>query len=330
MKILLTGGAGYIGSHAALALLDYKHEVTIIDNLSTGNIKLIPPNANFVKCNINDIKIVSSLIQKEKFDALMHFAGYIQVEESVKNPKKYFENNTENSKILLDTCSKNNLLNIIFSSTAAAYGNPINPSSVKEGSLLKALNPYGESKIRTELYLQKKMRLNHIILRYFNVAGADPEMRSGLISKDPTHLIKIASEVAVGKRKRITIFGDDYPTPDGTAVRDYIHVSDLADIHVKAAEYLIKNKSSAILNCGYGKGFSVKDVLNVVNKVNNKKINFKKGARRAGDSSMLISNVSKLNNLLKWKPKYNDLKFIIKTSLDWEKKLLNEEFKDHA
>ena len=177
----------------------------------------------------------------------------------------------------------------------------------------------------TEKYLQNNPNLNHIILRYFNVAGADPKMRSGLISKKATHLIKIASEVAVGKRDKITIYGNDYPTPDGTAIRDYIHVSDLASAHVKAAEYLIKNQKSETINCGYGKGFSVKDVLATINKVIQNPINVEEGARRAGDSCMLVSNVSRLRDILDWEPKYNDLSFIIQTAIDWEKKLLRNE-----
>lgn len=324
MKILLTGGAGYIGSHTSLCLLDNGHQVTIIDNLSTGNKRLIPFNANFVECNIEDKKIIANLLQKEKFDVLMHFAGYIQVEESVSNPEKYFKNNTENAKILFDTCAENNLTNIIFSSTAAAYGNPINEKPISEDSLLQPLNPYGESKIQTEKYLQNSTKLNFIILRYFNVAGSDPKMRSGLISKKATHLIKVASEVVVGKRDKIIIYGNNYPTPDGTAIRDYIHVSDLADVHLKAVEYLIKTKQSEIINCGYGKGFSVKEVLSIVNKINKQPITIEEGERRVGDSSMLVSDVSKLNDLLNWQPKHNDLSFIIKTAIDWEKKLLHE------
>ena len=253
----------------------------------------------------------------------MHFAGFIQVEESVKNPKKYFINNTENSKILFEVCQNNNLKNIIFSSTAAAYGNPIDEKPIKEDVLLKPLNPYGESKVLTEKYLQSNSQLKFIILRYFNVAGADPKMRSGLISKKATHLIKIASEAAVGKRDLITIFGNDYSTPDGTAIRDYIHVSDLADIHVKAVEHLIKNQQSNIINCGYGKGYSVKDVLAKVDEVNQKAITTEIGSRRVGDSAMLVSDTSKLNSLFNWKPKHNNLSFIIKTAIDWEKKLLN-------
>ena len=323
MKTLLTGGAGYIGSHTSLALLDEGHDVTIIDDLSTGNKELIPKKAKFINSNINNTSVVGKLLQKEKFDILMHFAGYIKVEESVKNPQKYYNNNAENAKILFDTCAENNLTNIIFSSTAAAYGNPIDTKPVLETSLLKSLNPYGESKIQAEKYLQNNSKINHIILRYFNVAGADPLMRSGIITKNATHLIKLAAEVVIGKKNKITIFGNDYPTPDGTAIRDYIHVSDLANIHIKAAEYLIKTQQSEIINCGYGKGFSVKEVLKEVNKINGKNITIEEGERRAGDSAMLVSNVSKLNKLLNWNPKHNDLNFIIKTAIDWEQNLLN-------
>jgi UDP-glucose 4-epimerase len=325
MKILLTGGAGYIGSHASLALLDAGYKITIIDDLSTGNKKLIPSNASFVECNINDTATVAELIQKEKFDALMHFAGFVQVEESIRNPKKYFDNNTENAKILFDTCVQHNLKNIIFSSTAAVYGNPTDGASITETAMLKPINPYGKSKIQTEEYLQNNKTINHVILRYFNVAGADPSMRCGLISEDPTHLIKIASETAVGKREKVIIFGNDYPTTDGTAIRDYIHVSDLADIHVKAAEHLVTNQQSAILNCGYGRGFSVKNVLEIANAVNNKPLPTEMGSRREGDAAMLVSNVSKLHQLLDWKPKHNDLFFIIKTAIEWERKLMENE-----
>ena len=227
MNILITGGAGYIGSHVALSLLDLGYKVTIIDDLSTGNEKLIPDKADFIRCNINNSIKISKIIQKNKFATIMHFAGFIKVEESINSPEKYFKNNTENTKKLFETCIKNGLSKIIFSSTAAVYGNSKQTNFISENSEIKPLNPYGESKVRVEEYLLKQnlKEINFIILRYFNVAGADPQMRSGLISKDPTHLIKIASEAAIGKRDSVTIFGNNYNTQDGTAIRDYIHVS---------------------------------------------------------------------------------------------------------
>tara|TARA_Y100001970_G_scaffold211945_1_gene258732 strand:+ start:2877 stop:3848 length:972 start_codon:yes stop_codon:yes gene_type:complete len=319
MNILLTGGAGYIGSHVAISLLDAGYKVTIIDDLSTGHQELIPKEANFIEANINNKKILKSTLIKNKFDVLMHFAGYIEVEESVKNPKKYFINNTDNAKVLFDICTKHNLQNIIFSSTAAAYGNPEQKDLIKENSILKPLNPYGKSKVETEKYLQNNSNFNYIILRYFNVAGADPLMRCGLISKNPTHLIKITSEAATRKRDKVVIFGDDYPTPDGTAIRDYIHVSDLADLHVRAAQYLTTKKESNIFNCGYGKGFSVKEVIETANEINEFPIKFEFGKRRDGDVARLVSDPSKIKKLLNWKPKYNNLKFILKTSIEWEK-----------
>ncbi len=322
MKILLTGGAGYIGSHVLLSILRDNHDVYIIDDLSTGNRILVPKNIKFINCNINDEEKITNLLQKESFDILLHFAGYIKVEESVKKPKKYFTNNTDNSIKLFETCYKNDLKNIIFSSTAAAYGNPINNNSIREDAILKPLNPYGQSKVNTENYLiQNKDRFNSIILRYFNVAGADPDLKSGLISDEPTHLIKILSEVAVGKREKIFIYGNDYKTKDGTAIRDYIHVSDLADIHLEVAKYLINNKISNIFNCGYGKGYSVLDVINAANKITNNKIKFEYKKRRPGDSEQLISNVDKLHKNINWKPKFDDIDLIIQTAINWEKKI---------
>ena len=322
MKILLTGGAGYIGSHVLLSILENNHDVIVIDDLSTGNKKLIPENIQLIDANINDSEKISNILVKENFDLLLHFAGFIKVEESVQNPEKYFKNNTENAIELFKTCHKHNLKNIIFSSTAAAYGNPSNNKSITENEILNPLNPYGESKVKTEEYLlDNKDKYNSIILRYFNVAGADPELRSGLISDIPTHLIKILSEVVVGKREQISIFGNDYNTKDGTAIRDYIHVSDLAAIHLEAAKYLLEKKISNIFNCGYGKGYSVLEVINTANQIYDHKIKFKFDKRRPGDSERLISNVDKLHQHLNWKPKFDDLKLIIKTSVEWEKKI---------
>ena len=244
MEILLTGGAGYIGSHVALSLIDQGHNLTIIDNLSTGNKKILPKNINFINCDVNDENKVSTILKNKTYDVLMHFAGFVVVEESVQNPKKYFKNNTNNAIKLFEICYKNNLKNIVFSSTAAVYGNPKNNLKITESENLKPINPYGESKLKTEKYLlDNRNKYNSIILRYFNVAGADINQRTGLISKNATHLIKILSEVAVGKREKIQIFGNDYNTPDGTAIRDYIHVSDLSDIHVEVAKLLNEKKN---------------------------------------------------------------------------------------
>ena len=322
MNVLLTGGAGYIGSHAALSLLDKGHNVHIIDNLSTGNEILIPKNAKFTNCNINDESKISNLIKSDKFDLLMHFAGFIQVEESVQQPEKYFENNTNNAIKLFNICKKNGLNKIVFSSTAAAYGSVSENKLIDENTNLNPQNPYAESKIRTERFLfDNQDDFKFIILRYFNVAGADKKLRSGQISKRSTHLIKILSEVVVGKRDHIEIFGNDYDTPDGTAIRDYIHVSDLGDIHVKVAKYLLEKLESKLFNCGYGDGFSVLDVINTANKIYQNKIIYKFSNRRDGDVEKLISSNLKILKHIDWKPKHNDLKEIINSSVRWEEKI---------
>ena len=322
MNVLLTGGAGYIGSHAALSLLDKGHSVHIVDNLSTGSKLLIPKNAKFTNCNINDESKISGLIKSDKFDLLMHFAGFIQVEESVQQPEKYFENNTNNAIKFFNTCKNNGLNKLIFSSTAAAYGSVSENKLIDEDTNLNPQNPYAESKIRTERFLfDNQDKFKFIILRYFNVAGADKKLRSGQISKKSTHLIKILSEVIVGKRDKIEIFGSDYNTPDGTAIRDYIHVSDLADIHTEIGEYLLENLETNLFNCGYGNGFSVLDVINAANNIYQNKIIYKFAKRRDGDVEKLISSNSKILNHINWKPKHNDLKEIINSSVRWEEKI---------
>ena len=326
MNILVTGGASHIGSHACLSLLDSGYNVTIIDDLSTGHEKLIPNKADFIRANINETDILSNLLQRKCFAALMHFAGFIQVEESVKFPKKYFNNNTKNAAILFDNCYNNGLKNIIFSSTAAVYGNP-NKESVQENTNLNPLNPYGESKVQTEnklIQMQKENKINYVILRYFNVAGADSKLRSGQISNNTTHLIKVACEVVVGKRNSVIIFGNNYNTRDGTAIRDYIHISDLADIHVKSLEYLLEKKHSTIMNCGYGKGYSVKQVLDAMNNICKGKLKVEYGKNRPGDAVSLVSDSSKLMETMKWTPNFNDLEVILNTAIKWEEKLQNE------
>ena len=324
-KFLITGGAGYIGSHVTNLLIDKGYDVTVIDSLITGNKELINKKATFINCDIADKKIINALLVKNRYEIVIHFAGLIRVDESVNEPDRYNEFNFEKAKIFLETCFKNNLKKIIFSSTASVYGNPKN-LKVSEEDDLKPLNPYAETKLKLENYLISQSKLDkvkYIILRYFNVAGADEKLRSGLISKYSTHLIKIASEVAVNKRNELIINGDDYDTHDGTTVRDYIHVSDLADIHLLSAEYLMKNNKSNIFNCGYGKGFSVKEVLTKYNEILDNKIKFKVGPRRPGDSKLVVANPNKFIKTMSWKPKYNNLKYILKTAYEWEKKITN-------
>tara|TARA_Y100001970_G_C14231157_1_gene858726 strand:- start:156 stop:1142 length:987 start_codon:yes stop_codon:yes gene_type:complete len=323
MKILLTGGAGYIGSHVALSLIDMGHSVHIIDNLSTGNKNLIPKNSKFTNCDIDNENIISNILKLDNFDALMHFAGYVQVEESVQNPQKYLENNTLKAIKLFEICKKNKLNNIIFSSTAAAYGSIKTKSLIDEKNTLNPQNPYAVSKINTENYLfENSATFNFIILRYFNVAGADSKLRSGQISKNKsTHLIKILSEIAAGKKNIIEIYGNDYDTHDGTAIRDYIHVSDLADLHIEVTKYLLEKLESNLFNCGYGKGYSVLDVIRTTNKLTNNSINYKFSKRRDGDVERLIAETSKIKQFIKWTPKYDNLEKIIKSSIDWEIKI---------
>lgn len=322
-NILLTGGAGYVGSTVANLLLDKGYKVTIIDNLITGHKKLVPKKAIFYNCDIANKIVVAKIINQNKFDVVMHFAGLIRIDESWKKPKKYNQYNYEKAKIFLKTCFSNGIKKVIFSSTASVYGNP-KKNTVSEKDLLNPLNPYAKSKLKLENFLiqeSKKQNIKYAILRYFNVAGADEKLRSGQISKYSSHLIKIASEVAIGKREEITINGDNYDTKDGTPVRDYIHVSDLANMHLIASKYLFKSKQSDIFNCGYGKGFSVKEVIEIFNKILKKKINYRVGKKRKGDCEKIISNSKKFNRIMSWKPKFNNLRYILSTAYKWEKKI---------
>ena len=322
-KILVTGGAGYIGSHVCHLLIDQGHEVTCIDSLITGNKELLPNSVKLEVFDIAEKEKVKNLIQENNFDLVMHFAGLIRVDESVEQPERYREFNYSKAKIFLETCFENGLKKVIFSSTAAVYGNP--PShKVKETDLTNPLNPYASSKLELENFIKKTSKQynsNYIILRYFNVAGADEKMRTGLISKVSSHLIKVACEVVVGKRDKLIINGDDYATPDGTAIRDYIHVSDLSEIHLISANHLINGGESDLFNCGYGNGFSIKEVVNELNKIINSNLKTSIGPRRPGDSQLIVSNVEKFMKYFSWKPKHNSLNYILKTAVSWEKKL---------
>ena len=322
-NILITGGAGYIGSHVSFLLIEKGYNITIIDSLITGNKQLVPKEANLEICDITDTDKVTQILKSKKFEAVLHFAGLIRVDESVKYPEKYIEFNYNKAKIFLDICFQNNLNKVIFSSSAAVYGSP-KKDKIIESDELNPLSPYADSKLMLENYLidqSKNVNVKYIILRYFNVAGADQKMRTGLISKFSTHLIKVASEVATKKRNKLVINGDDYNTPDGTPIRDYIHVSDLADIHLKSLEYLLKDNQSEIFNCGYGKGYSIKEVIHCLNNLLETNINFEIGPRRDGDSECIVSNSEKFIKAMSWKPKFNDLNYILKTAIAWEKKL---------
>ena len=322
-NILLTGGAGYIGSHVCHLLIDQGYKVTCIDSLISGNKELLPKQVRLKVFDIAEKEKVTKLIKDNNFDLVMHFAGLIRVDESVKQPERYNDFNYLKAKIFLETCYKNGLKKIIFSSTASVYGNP-KTQKVKESDPTDPLNPYASSKLELEKFITKtseNYKTKYVILRYFNVAGADEKKRTGLISKVSSNLIKVASEVVVGKRERLVINGDDYNTPDGTTIRDYIHVSDLAEIHLISANYLIDGGKSNVFNCGYGNGFSIKDVINEFNKIIYKNLETVIGPRRPGDSKMIVSNVEKFTKYFSWKPKYNNLNYILKTAIEWEIKV---------
>ena len=322
--ILVTGGAGYIGSHAVLALLDAGWPVVVIDDLSTGFRWAVPRNATFVEGDVADQSLVEATIREQGVRAIIHFAGSIIVPESVTNPIKYYCNNTAKSLSLITSAVACGVPHFIFSSTAATYGIP-EEVPIPEGAANQPINPYGTSKLMTEFMLRDVAAaypINYCALRYFNVAGADPAGRSGQSTAGATHLIKVAVEAAIGKRSHVGVFGTDFPTPDGTGVRDYIHVSDLADAHVKALEALIAAPTAShIVNCGYGHGYSVLEVLDAVDRVTNLKITRVVEGRRAGDPPALVSQNNAIRERFGWVPAHDDLDGIIKDALAWERKL---------
>lgn len=324
VPVLVTGGAGYIGSHAVLALRDAGYSVAVIDNLTTGFRFAVPDGVAFYEGDIEDGALLARIFAEQGIRAVMHFAGSIIVPESVENPLKYYHNNTAKSRALIAAAVDAGVPHFIFSSTAATYGIP-EVSPVTEDSPKRPINPYGMSKLMTETMLADVAAahpLNYCVLRYFNVAGADPEARTGQSTAGATHLIKVAVEAALGKRASVGVFGTDFATHDGTGVRDYIHVSDLAAAHVLALEALIAKPSESVtMNCGYGRGFSVLDVLDAVDRVTNRKIVRELQGRRAGDPDSLISDNSRIKATLPWLPKYADLDVIVAHALAWERKL---------
>lgn len=324
MNILVTGGAGYIGSHTSYDLLDNGHNVIVLDNLSTGFKEIVPENATFYEGCVSDGALVTHIFQTHKIDAVIHFAGFISVEESVKNPHKYYQNNTENSRKLIEISLENGVNSFIFSSTAATYGATYSKQAVSEDMAQQPTSPYGWSKLFVEQILKDTHKshpeFNYGILRYFNVSGADEQGRTGQISKNSTHLIKIASEVASGIREKMYIFGDDYDTEDGTCLRDFIHVSDVADAHRLLVEH-VHNKNSVTFNCGYGVGHSVMQVIDTYEKVLNKPISYEITKRRDGDIPFIVADSSLLRKILGWSPKHESLEKIIQSSYAWEERL---------
>lgn len=325
--VLVTGGAGYIGSHAVLALHDAGWRVVVIDDLSNGRREAIPDGVPFLQANIGDRSAVEPFLREHDVGAVMHFAGSIVVPESVENPHLYYGNNTVATHALIGAALACRVRHILFSSTAAVYGAP-ERVPIAEDEPTKPINPYGSSKLMTETMLRDcaaAYPFNYGALRYFNVAGADREGRSGQASKGATHLIKVACEAAIGKRTHVDVFGTDYATPDGTCIRDYIHVSDLADAHVAALEKLIADPGESFtLNCGYGRGFSVLEVLDTLDKVNGSAIERRMGPRRAGDPPQLVAANQRLVERLGWRPKRDDLDGIVRDALNWERKLAAE------
>ncbi|WP_019051466.1 UDP-glucose 4-epimerase GalE [Sphingobium xenophagum] len=322
--ILVTGGAGYIGSHAVLALKDAGYGVVVIDNLVTGFDWAVPDGVPLVRGDIADQPLVEATLRKHEIRAIMHFAGSVVVPESVENPLKYYHNNSAKTRDLIESAVRVGVKHFIFSSTAATYGIP-EESPVKETTPQRPINPYGMSKLMTEYMLRDVAAahpMNFCALRYFNVAGADPQGRSGQSTAGATHLIKVAVEAALGKRAGVSVFGTDFDTPDGTGVRDYIHVTDLAAAHVLALEALMADPArSHLLNCGYGRGFSVLEVLDAVDRVTNMTINRTLGPRRAGDPDALISDNRAILSTFPWEPRYADLDLIVRHALAWERSL---------
>ncbi len=320
-SILVTGGAGYIGSHTVLVLIDRGFAPVVLDDLSTGRRDLVPEDVPFFEGNAGDGELVREILRDHDCRAVMHFAGSIVNPESFDIPLAYYANNVSVSRNLLEACAAEKIEVFIFSSSAAVYGDP-DALPVPETAATRPISPYGRSKLMTEWMLTDAAAVSPMtfaMLRYFNVAGADPEGRSGQVGP-PTHLIKIATEAALGHRDGMSIFGDDYDTADGTCIRDYIHVSDLADAHVLALRHLMNGAKSLSLNCGYGHGYSVRQVIAAVERVAGVSLNAAIAPRRQGDAAALVADNANILSTLPWTPNHDDLEFMIQTALDWERR----------
>jgi UDP-glucose 4-epimerase len=320
MSVLVTGGGGYIGSHMVWQLVDTGEKVVVLDNFTTGFRWAIAPEAAIVQGDIADEALVGQVIAEHGVEAIIHFAGSVVVPDSVADPLGYYLNNTVRSRALLAAAVRGKVPRFIFSSTAAVYGTP-KTAPVPEDAILMPESPYGRSKLMTETMLADTAfahGLSYVALRYFNVAGADPRGRTGQSTKGATHLIKVASETALGKRDGMTVYGTDYPTPDGTCVRDYIHVSDLAAAHSAALEHLRDGGRNLVANCGYGQGYSVLDVVETVKRVSGRDFKVTLGARRPGDPAAIVASPALIMSEFGWKPRYDDLDEIVRTALAWE------------
>ncbi len=322
MAVLVTGGAGYIGSHMTYALIDRGEEVVVLDNLSTGVRALVSERVVFTVGDVADQVLVRELVRKHAIDAVIHFAGSIVVPESVEQPLRYYANNTVASRALIEACVETDVKRFVFSSTAAVYG--IHDTSlISEEARKDPINPYGRSKLMTEWMLADASRaydFHHVALRYFNVAGADPKGRTGQSTPRATHLIKRAVQVALGKEPHLDVFGTDYPTPDGTGVRDYIHVTDLVDAHLLALDALRAGQMSETFNCGYGRGLSVREIIQAVERVTGRKLAVRDSERRAGDPPMLVADSGKLKQALGWTPKFANIDGIVSSAFGWERR----------
>lgn len=322
-RILITGGAGYIGSHAVIALRERDRDVVVLDNLSTGSTRVIPSGVPLVVGDVGDKALLDGIFDAYRISAVMHFAGSIVVPDSVRAPMDYYQNNTVNSLRLLQACVKHRVSSFVFSSTAAVYGIPeILP--VSEDAPTRPINPYGRSKLMTEQMLvdaSHAHRIRFACLRYFNVAGADPLGRSGQTNPRATQLIKVASQVALGVRPELEIYGSDFDTPDGTGIRDFIHVSDLADAHVAAVDYLERGGASVTLNCGYGHGSSVRQVVETIELLTGRRLPTRVRPRRAGDPPCVYAQTARIRSALNWSPKHDSLATILRTSLEWEQRM---------
>ena len=324
MTILVTGGAGYIGSQVVLELLEAGEEVVVLDNLSTGFRWLLPDGLVFVQGNVGDAELLDQVLRKYAIDGIIHLAASIVVPESIKHPLAYYRNNVINSQTLIECAVKNGVKQFIFSSTAAVYGSPRSSDPVSEDDLTQPISPYGWSKLMIEVMLSdtdRAHRLAYIALRYFNVAGADPLGRTGQASPEATHLMKVACQAALKIRDGVNIYGANYPTPDGTGVRDYIHVVDLASCHLAALNYLRRGGSSQVLNCGYGHGHSVREVIEVVQRIAQSAFETRVVDRRPGDPPILVAGTTRIGETLDWRPRFDDLGLIVSHALAWERTL---------